>query len=57
MKVLYARVSTVEQNKDRQKVNELECNKVIEDKCIGVIPFFERSVGKVTAGKRPIIFI
>ena len=46
MKILYARVSTIEQNTDRQKVNELEYNKVIEDKCSGVIPFFERSGGK-----------
>ena len=46
MKILYVRTSTLEQNSDRQKVNELEYDKVIEDKCSGVIPFFERTGGK-----------
>jgi DNA invertase Pin-like site-specific DNA recombinase len=46
MKVLYARVSTLEQNTDRQKVNEKDYQLVIEDKCSGVVPFFERNGGK-----------
>jgi DNA invertase Pin-like site-specific DNA recombinase len=46
MKVLYARVSTLDQKTDRQKVNEKEYQHVIEDKCSGVIPFFERQGGK-----------
>jgi len=45
MKVLYARCSTLDQNTDRQKVNEKEYELVIEDKCSGVIPFFERNGG------------
>ena len=43
MKVLYCRVSSLEQNTDRQKVNEKDYQLVIEDKCSGVIPFFERN--------------
>ncbi len=46
MKILYCRVSTVEQKTDRQRVNESEYNFVIEDKCSGAIPFFEREGGK-----------
>ena len=46
MKVLYCRVSSLEQNTDRQKVNEKDYQLVIEDKCSGVIPFFERNGGK-----------
>jgi DNA invertase Pin-like site-specific DNA recombinase len=46
MKVLYARVSTLDQKTDRQKINENEYQLVIEDKCSGVIPFFERNGGK-----------
>lgn len=45
MKVLYCRVSTVEQNTDRQRVNESDYEKVIEDKCSGAIAFFERKGG------------
>lgn len=45
MKVLYCRVSTLEQKTDRQKVNEKEFDLVIEDKCSGSIPFFERTGG------------
>jgi len=45
MKVLYCRVSTVEQNLDRQKVNEEQYNYTVEDKCSGSIPFFERQGG------------
>jgi DNA invertase Pin-like site-specific DNA recombinase len=46
MKVLYARVSTIEQKTDRQKVNEQDYQLVIEDKCSGAIPFFDRNGGQ-----------
>ena len=46
MKVLYARVSTIEQKTDRQKVNEQDFQLVIEDKCSGAIPFFDRNGGQ-----------
>jgi len=45
MKVLYARVSTIEQNTDRQRINEQEYKLVIEDKISGAVPFFERPGG------------
>ncbi len=45
MKVLYVRISSVDQNTDRQRVNEKEYDLVIEDKCSGSIPFFERPGG------------
>lgn len=44
--VLYVRSSTVEQRTDRQRVNEGDFDKVIEDKCSGSIPIFERQGGK-----------
>jgi DNA invertase Pin-like site-specific DNA recombinase len=46
MKALYCRVSTLEQKTDRQKINEKDFGLVIEDKCSGAIPFFERDGGK-----------
>jgi DNA invertase Pin-like site-specific DNA recombinase len=46
MKVLYIRTSTIEQNSIRQKQNTDETCKIIEDKCSGAIPFFEREGGK-----------
>ncbi len=46
MKVLYTRVSSLDQRTDRQKVNEKDYQLVIEDKCSGAIPFFEREGGK-----------
>ena len=46
MKVLYIRTSTIEQNSIRQKQNKDETCKIIEDKCSGAIPFFEREGGK-----------
>ncbi len=46
MKILYVRVSTIEQNTDRQKVNETNFNLVLEDKCSGAIPFFQRPMGE-----------
>jgi DNA invertase Pin-like site-specific DNA recombinase len=45
MKVLYCRVSSIDQKTDRQKVNESDFKLVIEDKCSGAIPFFERPGG------------
>src|SRR5580693_8720982 len=46
MKVLYVRCSTADQKTDRQRVNENEFNLVVEDKCSGAVPFFEREGGK-----------
>lgn len=46
MNLLYTRVSTLEQKNDRQTQNAKEFNYVIEDKCSGAIPFFERDGGK-----------
>jgi DNA invertase Pin-like site-specific DNA recombinase len=46
LNVLYTRVSTLDQKTDRQRINEKEFNLVIEDKCSGAIPFFEREGGK-----------
>ena len=46
MKVLYIRTSTIEKNSERQKQNKDETCKIIEDKCSGAIPFFEREGGK-----------
>jgi len=46
MKVFYVRVSTLDQKTDRQRMNEKEFDLVVEDKCSGSIPFFEREGGK-----------
>lgn len=46
MKVLYCRVSTIDQKTDRQRVNENDFKLVVEDKCSGSIPFFDRTGGK-----------
>jgi DNA invertase Pin-like site-specific DNA recombinase len=46
MKALYARTSTIDQNTDRQRVNEKEYDFVFEDKCSGSIPFSERNAGR-----------
>ena len=46
MKILYCRVSTIDQKTDRQRVNEHDFKLVIEDKCSGSIPFFERPGGQ-----------
>ena len=46
MKVCYVRVSHIDQKTDRQRVNEKNFDLVIEDKCSGAIPFFEREGGK-----------
>jgi len=45
MKVLYCRVSSIEQNTDRQKVTGSDFQYIIEDKCSGAVPFFERPGG------------
>jgi len=45
MKVLYCRVSTLDQKTDRQRVNEKDFKYVVEDKCSGSIPFFDRPGG------------
>ena len=46
MKVLYTRISTLDQKTDRQRVNENDYKIVVEDKCSGAIPFFDRTGGK-----------
>lgn len=46
MNILYVRCSTLEQKTDRQRINEKEYGLVIEDKCSGAIPFFDREGGK-----------
>jgi len=45
MKVLYCRVSTLDQKTDRQRVDGKSFKLVIEDKCSGSVPFFERPGG------------
>jgi len=46
MKVLYIRTSTLQQNSDRQSQNTDEFDYVLEDKCSGLIPLWERPKGK-----------
>jgi DNA invertase Pin-like site-specific DNA recombinase len=46
MKILYVRVSSLEQRTDRQRVNENEFDLIVEDKCSGSIPLFDREGGK-----------
>ena len=46
MNILYTRISTVEQKNDRQVQNAKDFDYVIEDKCSGATPFFERDGGK-----------
>ena len=45
-KVLYTRVSTNEQNSKIQKLDLENYDIIVEDKCSGAIPFFERKGGK-----------
>ena len=45
MIVLYTRVSTVEQNPDRQLTNSKEYDYVLTDYCSGSIPLYERPKG------------
>lgn len=47
MKIKYVRVSTIEQNPDRQVNDCKEFDKVLVDKVSGAIPLFERPMGKV----------
>jgi DNA invertase Pin-like site-specific DNA recombinase len=46
MNILYTRISTIEQKNNRQVQNAKEFDYVIEDKCSGATPFFERDGGK-----------
>ena len=46
MNLLYTRISTLEQKNDRQVKNANDFDYVIEDKCSGATPFFERDGGK-----------
>jgi DNA invertase Pin-like site-specific DNA recombinase len=46
MKILYCRVSSLDRKTDRQRVDEMNYTLVIEDKCSGAVPFFEREGGK-----------
>ncbi len=45
MKVFYSRCSTQDQNIDRQLQNVDGFDKVIEDKCSGLVPLYERPYG------------
>ena len=53
--VLYVRISSLDGKTDRQRVNEEEFDRVIEDKCSGSIPIFERE-GKDLYLETPIPF-
>ena len=44
--ILYVRISSLDGKTDRQRVNEEEFDRVIEDKCSGSIPIFEREGGR-----------
>ncbi len=46
MRILYARTSTFSQSTDRQRVFENNYDLVVEDKCSGIVPFFEREGGR-----------
>ena len=46
MNILYTRISTIEQNNVRQVQNAKDFDFVVEDRCSGAIPFFEREGGK-----------
>lgn len=50
MNILYVRVSSVEQHTDRQRVKEKDYNLIVEDRCSGTVPFFERPGGKEILG-------
>jgi DNA invertase Pin-like site-specific DNA recombinase len=43
--IFYARVSSLDQRTDRQRVNDQDFGKIIEDKCSGSIPMFDRPGG------------
>jgi DNA invertase Pin-like site-specific DNA recombinase len=46
MKVLYVRISSIDQRTDRQRVNENDFDLVIEDVASGSVPFQEREGGR-----------
>ena len=46
MNLLYTRISTIEQKNDRQIQNAKDFDYLIEDKCSGATPFFDREGGK-----------
>ena len=46
MNILYTRVSTIEQKNDRQLSNSKDFDFIIEDRCSGATPFFDREGGK-----------
>lgn len=46
MKALYIRTSTVQQNSERQSQNSDGFDFILEDKCSGTIPLWERPKGK-----------
>lgn len=46
MNVLYTRISTIEQKNARQVQNAKDYDFVVEDKCSGATPFFERDGGR-----------
>lgn len=46
MKVLYVRISSIDQRTDRQRVNENDFDLVIEDIISGSVPFQEREGGR-----------
>ena len=50
LNILYIRVSSLDQCTDRQRVTEKDFDLVVEDKCSGAIPFFERPGGKEIMG-------
>ena len=43
--VLYVRVSSLDGRTDRQRVNEKDFDRVVEDKCSGSVPMFDRYGG------------
>ncbi len=45
-RILYARVSSLDQSTDRQTVDASSYDLVVKDKCSGTIPFFQREGGK-----------
>lgn len=46
MKIYYKRISSIGQSLERQNVNDDKFDLIIEDKCSGTIPFFERPGGQ-----------
>ena len=46
LSILYVRTSTIDQNIERQLVQESKYDKVIEDRVSGKVPLFEREGGK-----------